>query len=96
MDFTNIKESAKKYNFDKIDIENTLNSGYWYQPYINDSEFIMNYLLPFAFSNSSQNTPFYCWIDSNNEFHFKSFQSMFFVDSPGLYCLCSANSTEKP
>ena len=72
-----ISSLAKKYNFDKIDIENTLNSGYWYQPYINDSEFIMDYLLPFAFSNSSQNTPFYCWIDSNNEFHFKSFQSMF-------------------
>jgi hypothetical protein len=37
----------------------------------------MNYLLPFAFSNSAQNTPFYAFIDSNNIFHFKSFNSMF-------------------
>ena len=72
-----VSSLAKKYKFDKVDVESTLNSGYWYQPYINDSEFIMDYLLPFAFSNSSQNTPFYCWIDSNNIFHFKSFQSMF-------------------
>lgn len=72
-----VSEIVSKYQFDSIDIEQTLNSGYWYQPFVNDSEFIVDYLLPFAFSNSAQNTPFYAFIDSNNVFHFKSFNSMF-------------------
>ena len=72
-----VSDIVSEYQFDSVDIENTLNSGYWYQPFVNDSEFIVDYLLPFAFSNSSQNTPFYAFIDSNNEFHFKSFNSMF-------------------
>lgn len=72
-----ISELVKKYKFSSIDIEETYNSGYWYQPYVNDSEFIMNYLLPFAYSNSATNTPFYCFIDSNNNFNFKSFHNMF-------------------
>lgn len=71
-----VEKLVKSYNFSAIDIEETNNSGYWYQPYINDSEFIQNYLLPFAYSSSARNTPFYCFIDSNNGFHFKSFQSM--------------------
>ena len=72
-----VSSIVKKYQFSNIDIDSTLNSGMWYQPFVNDSEFIVDYLLPFAFSNSSQNTPFYTFIDSNNEFHFKSFNSMF-------------------
>ena len=72
-----IESIVQNYKFDKKNIESTLNSGIWYQPYINNSEFIVDYLLPFAFSNSSQNTPFYCWINSNNEFNFKSFQAMY-------------------
>ena len=72
-----VSEIASKYQSDSRDVEQTLNSGYWYQPFVNDSEFIINYLLPFAFSNSAQNTPFYAFIDSNNVFHFKSFNSMF-------------------
>ena len=46
-----VSEIASKYQFDSIDVEQTLNSGYWYQPFVNDSEFIINYLLPFAFSS---------------------------------------------
>lgn len=72
-----IKSLVRKYRFDKTDIEDTLNSGFWYQPFINDSEFIVDYLLPFAFNNATQNTPFYAFIDTNNVFHFKSFYSMF-------------------
>lgn len=72
-----VSEIVSEYDFDSIDIDETLNSGYWYQPFVNDSEFIVNYLLPFAFSNSAQTTPFYAFIDSNNKFNFKSFNSMF-------------------
>ena len=72
-----ISSMISNYQFSSVDIETTLNSGYWYQPFINDSEFIVDYLLPFAYSNSAQNTPFYAFINSNNEFNFKSFNSMF-------------------
>ena len=41
-----VSEIASKYQFDSIDVEQTLNSGYWYQPFVNDSEFIF-YLLHF-------------------------------------------------
>ena len=63
-----VQKLAKKYTFTKIDIEDTLNNGIWYQPYITDSEFIVNYLLPFAYSNTSRKSPFYAFIDSNNIF----------------------------
>ena len=72
-----VSKIVSQYQFNRIDIEDTLNSGTWYQPFVNDSEFIVDYLLPFAFSNSAQNTPYFAFIDSNNEFHFKSFYSMF-------------------
>lgn len=72
-----VKSLAEKYKFNSIDIEETLNNGIWYQPYITDSEFIVNSLLPFAYSNTSRKSPFFAFIDSNNTFHFKSFYSMF-------------------
>lgn len=72
-----VSDLISEYPFDVRDVESTTNSGIWYQPFVNNSEFIVNYLSPFAFSNSSQNTPFYTFIDSNNGFHFKSFNSMF-------------------
>ena len=72
-----IKTMIRNYKFASTDIEETYNRGLWYQPFVNDSEFINEYLLPFAYSNSATNTPFYCFIDSNNVFHFKSFYSMF-------------------
>ena len=72
-----IKSLVSQYEFSSVNIENTINSGLWYQPFINDSEFMYNYLAPFAYSNSSEDTPFFTFIDSNNNFNFKSFRSMF-------------------
>ena len=72
-----VKELANKYKFTKLDIEETLNNGLWYQPYITDVEFIVNNMLPFAYSNTASKTPYFAFIDSNNVFHFKSFYSMF-------------------
>ena len=63
-----VKSIVKNYNFSQINIESTLNTGNWYQPYVNDSEFINDYLLPFSYSSSSKNTPFFSFINSNNEF----------------------------
>lgn len=71
-----IKTLTKKYKFTKYDIDDTYNSGVWYQPYMNDSEFIINNLLPYAYSTDANNSPFYCWIDNNNQFHFKSYKQL--------------------
>lgn len=71
-----IRNLVKKYKFTKIDIDTTYNSGMWYQPYMTDSEFIMNNLLPYAYSTDANNSPFYCWIDNNNCFHFKSYKQL--------------------
>lgn len=65
------------YKFNSVNIETTLNSGYWYQPYVTDSDFIVNYLLPFAYSSTSNDTPYFAFIDSNNNFNFKSLNNMF-------------------
>ena len=72
-----IKDLVKKYTFDKIDIDTTYNLGYWYQPYICDDEFIVKYLLPYAYSTQASNSPYYCWIDNSNIFHFKHYKSLF-------------------
>ena len=45
-----VSDLVSDYQFESTDIESTINSGYWYQPFVNDSEFIVNYMLPFAYS----------------------------------------------
>lgn len=71
-----IKSLVNKYKFSKLDIDTTYNSGLWIQPYMSDAEFIINNLLPYSYSTDSNNSPFYCWIDNNNVFHFKSYKQL--------------------
>lgn len=71
-----VKSLVSKYTFNKINIDNTLNSGIWYQPYMTDAEFIVKNLLPFAYSTDSDDTPYFCWIDSLNNFNFKSYNQL--------------------
>ncbi len=70
-----IKKLISTYNFKKVNIETTVNKGYWYQSLVNDAEFMNNYLLPFAYSTNS-NTPFYLFINSANEFYFQSHKTL--------------------
>lgn len=72
-----VDDIVEGYKFNSVNIETTLNSGYWYQPYVTDSDFIVNYLLPFAYSSTSSNTPYFAFIDSNNNFNFRSLNNMF-------------------
>lgn len=65
------------HNASTLDIDTTYNKGYWYQPLITDAEFISNMLLPFAFSSNSLQSPFYFFIDINNDIHFSSLKSLF-------------------
>lgn len=76
---------SSKYPFTKKNIDSTLNKGIWYQPNVNDAEFMQNYLLPFACSSNnafSKGTPYYNFIDLNNEFHFKTYKSLFIDEKP--------------
>lgn len=61
--------------FTSLDIEDTGNFDFWYQPMITDAKFIQEALLPSAYSPKS-NTPFYAYITSDDIFHLKSFNSM--------------------
>lgn len=72
-----VKKLVGDYNFSKVNIDSTLNKGYWYQPFIFDAEFIQNILLPFAYSSDSNETPFFSFIDVNNQFNFKNYKKMF-------------------
>lgn len=71
-----ISDLMSKYNFDSTDIDSTSNSGLWYQPYLTDVEFIKNILMPYAYSTASEDSPFYCFVTSNNEFLFKSYKKL--------------------
>lgn len=75
-----ISDIIKKLKFissiDKKNIDGTSNKGLWYQPNMDDAEFLEKILLPFAFSTSAKNSPFYAWIDNDGEFNFKSLTTM--------------------
>jgi hypothetical protein len=72
-----INKIIKEYNFPKLDINDTGNDDDWYQTSMTDMEFIYQRLLPFAFSNNSNDSPFFCFIDLENIFHFRNYSSMF-------------------
>ena len=76
---TIIQSLAQTYiqGFKKLDIESTVNDNIWYQPLITDSQFINEVLLPNAYSYSSNETPFYCYITNDNIFHLKNAKQMF-------------------
>ena len=63
--------------FSELDIETTVNNDIWYQPLMTDAKFISKILLPNAYSYSANETPFYCYITSDNIFHFKSANKMY-------------------
>lgn len=77
-----IKNLISKYPFSKINIEQTLNKGPWYQPYINDAEFIQTLLLPFAYSTYADDTPFFSFISADNSYNFKSFKKLYVDENP--------------
>lgn len=87
-----VKTIANSYHFNQIDIDNTLNQGIWYQPCVEDDEFITNYLLPYAYSTESNNSPFYCWIDTLNQFHFKNYSKLLSQNPIRTYYYTSAGT----
>lgn len=72
-----IRKKVSSYNFNSVSIQSTLNKGLWYQPFEYDATFMVEKLLPFAYSTSANDTPFYLFIDINNDLHFTSYYNMF-------------------
>lgn len=71
-----VEKIMGNYNFSKIDIDDTGNEDTWYQPLITDAKFIQERLLPHAYSYNASLSPFYSYITSDNEYHFRNMKSM--------------------
>jgi hypothetical protein len=65
-----------QYQFTKRTIIDTNNKLDWYQPLIKNSDFIYKILLPNAYSPKSNDTPYFCFINSNNEINFTTYNEM--------------------
>jgi len=72
-----VREIAESYSFTQMRINDTGNYEYWYQPNVSQFEFIENFLMPFSYSDKSNNTPFYCFIDNNNHFNYRHYKDLF-------------------
>lgn len=71
-----VKKLVGAYNFNNVDIDDTGNNDYWYQPLMTDAKFINDILLKYAFSTGSSNTPYYAFITNDNTFNFKYLKSL--------------------
>lgn len=86
-----VKKQAGSYPFTKFDIEATGNDYEWYQLLKGQVDFINENLLPFAFSNSANKSPFFYFIDNKNQYNFKSFYSMIKGQKPISLTLTQGN-----
>lgn len=77
-----IQSIVDKYPFSNKNIDSTINNGPWFQPFINDAEFIQTLLLPFAYSTDANDTPFFSFISADNSYNFKSYKKMFVDEKP--------------
>lgn len=76
-DIISLLSSYREYkDFSKITINDTENDNYWYQGLQKDYEFIQNVLLPRSKSRNAQGTPFYFYINEQNEYHFRNYKSL--------------------
>jgi hypothetical protein len=71
-----IVNNLTRGNFNSVNISDTGNQDVWIQGLKTDSDFIFETLLPYAYSRNASNTPFFCFIDNNNTFHFRHFKSL--------------------
>ncbi len=73
---TIVSNILENYTFTDTDIDTTGNDQEWYQLLVGQVDFINKYLLPFAYSSSANNSPFFYFVDSQNRYNFKSYYSM--------------------
>lgn len=72
-----ISSLIEDFLFKAKDIESTQGVTTWYQLGMNQKDFIEKVLIPNAYSDSADKTPFFVFIDNNNVFNFKSYKTMF-------------------
>lgn len=73
---SSIVDKLTDYQFTKKNINDTGSKSIWYQLRSDQKTFITDVLLPNAFSNNANKTPFFCFIDCANEFNFRNYKSM--------------------
>lgn len=71
-----VEELISDYSFTESRIDSSQNQHIWYRPFYTQSEMIEKVLLENVYSNDSNDTPFFSFIDNNNIFHFESFFSL--------------------
>lgn len=64
------------YNFFNTTIRETGNKLTWYRPLMREEKFINQILLPNAYSSEQNKTPFFCFINCNNELNFITYDEM--------------------
>lgn len=73
---SNIIRQIVTQKFSSFNIESTGNDDTWYQPLITDAKFIQDVLLPNSYSDNSNKSPFYAFINSDGTFNFRNLNSM--------------------
>lgn len=73
---TIVSQVVSDYSFKSTNIKQTNGSTVWYQLDCNQKDFITKTLLPNAYSNTANNTPFFAFIDNGNIFNFISYDEM--------------------
>jgi len=72
-----VRQLAPATLFKSVSISNTVNQDYWYQPLVNDVDFIKDYLLPYAYAPASDGSMFYFFVNNLNELYFKSYSDLY-------------------
>lgn len=72
-----VKKTIKENVFKSENIKETDSKIILYRMSMNQKDFIEKVVLPNSFSSNCNNTPFYCFIDVENNFNFISWSEMF-------------------
>lgn len=72
-----IRNICSLYSFEEVIINDTSNDDTWYQLQQNDFQFIVDQLLPNAYSRNSNNSPYFFYIGTDNKVRFLNLQSMY-------------------
>ena len=88
-----INDLLKNTSFTKINIQDTLNKLLLICPMISKEKFIMDILLKLSYHTTSYNTPYYCFMDNNNNFNFNSYYDMYSQNSVATLSLNAQGDT---
>jgi len=89
-----VRSLVRDKGFNSININDTGNYNVYYQPMMGDMEFIQKVLLPNAYSTNSNKSPFFCFIDSGNNFNFRNYFSMIKTSPVDTLTLSDSNNKE--